>query len=63
MLHELGNHDADGKEIEEDGDDVDEDASSVPESSSCSSESVLASQKAQDFSGMMPGAAAGTTIR
>lgn len=35
-----------------DGDDVDEDASSVPESSSCSSESVLASQKAQDFSGM-----------
>ena len=30
----------------------DEDASSVPESSSCSSESVLASQKAQDFSGM-----------
>lgn len=35
-----------------DGDDVDEDASSVPEFSSCSSESVLASQKAQDFSGM-----------
>ena len=35
-----------------DGDDVDEDASSVPESSSCSSESVLASQKAQDFSGI-----------
>ena len=35
-----------------DVDDVDEDASSVPESSSCSSESVLASQKAQDFSGM-----------
>lgn len=35
-----------------DGDDVDEDASSVPESSSCFSESVLASQKAQDFSGM-----------
>ena len=35
-----------------DGDDVDEDASSVPESSSCSSESALASQKAQDFSGM-----------